>query len=507
MITSSQFTGITLLGIHGHQEIRQPLGDGLNILFGKNGSGKTTFLHVIANLLERDFERFCYVRFDEIEAITSGGTEVRLRQYGSWPDPSIEVTLDGKIIGNVKRDDPALGEIETALRNVLGGRPVYLPAFRPILEATYTNRRTFSPGEREENEAEIHKIMKRESYDEEQVRNFYRNPYPYMQRDRAEMVAQKTLLCRRWFGKFVPIIRYPSLNNIQIEIISELEQARFDIHKADQRILSSVFLKVIESIVSDRTPPQNAADEGDASDSDLEHTMREVQRHLAILNPVQTTESDIYTELARLVEKYKSGDDPAETSLFKRVLAVYEEALSERTVIQTSSYAPIKLFQRSVNQFLEGKDDSRDDGLVGAKSSPSGKRLELNYGPTSTRRDLEPRIRLANGDVTGLQVLSSGERHVLSLIFSATHMRSSDGIVLIDEPELSLHVDWQRIILGEILKQAGGRQVIACTHSPEVAAEHITNLRELAPRPWVSRSVAEQPVDDAGSVLDEESES
>ena len=58
-------------------------------------------------------------------------------------------------------------------------------------------------------------------------------------------------------------------------------------------------------------------------------------------------------------------------------------------------------------------------------------------------------------------------------------MSQEDGIVLIDEPELSLHVDWQRIILGEMMKQVGNRQVIACTHSPEIAAEHLKLTREL----------------------------
>ena len=54
-----------------------------------------------------------------------------------------------------------------------------------------------------------------------------------------------------------------------------------------------------------------------------------------------------------------------------------------------------------------------------------------------------------------------------------------DGIVLIDEPELSLHVDWQRKILSEMCKQAGGRQVIACTHAPEVAADHLDRFIRL----------------------------
>jgi len=39
-------------------------------------------------------------------------------------------------------------------------------------------------------------------------------------------------------------------------------------------------------------------------------------------------------------------------------------------------------------------------------------------------------------------------------------------MVLIDEPELSLSLDWQRQILPDVLKAPTCQQVIAITHSP-----------------------------------------
>ena len=70
------------------------------------------------------------------------------------------------------------------------------------------------------------------------------------------------------------------------------------------------------------------------------------------------------------------------------------------------------------------------------------------------------------------------------MLFCATHMSPADGVMLIDEPEISLHVDWQRIILDEIMRQAGDRQVIVCTHSPEVVAEHRDALVKLSSEAW-----------------------
>jgi len=58
------------------------------------------------------------------------------------------------------------------------------------------------------------------------------------------------------------------------------------------------------------------------------------------------------------------------------------------------------------------------------------------------------------------------------MLFSASRLATNQGTFLVDEPELSLHVDWQRCILTELMKQAVDRQIIACTHSPEVGADH-----------------------------------
>lgn len=72
---------------------------------------------------------------------------------------------------------------------------------------------------------------------------------------------------------------------------------------------------------------------------------------------------------------------------------------------------------------------------------------------------------------------------MLTLLFSATHMSTNDGIVLIDEPELSLHVDWQRVILSRLAALAGDRQIIASTHAPEVAGSHLDRLVPLTSVP------------------------
>jgi hypothetical protein len=48
----------------------------------------------------------------------------------------------------------------------------------------------------------------------------------------------------------------------------------------------------------------------------------------------------------------------------------------------------------------------------------------------------------ANGKQIGLASLSSGEKHLIELFVEILLGRESS--ILIDEPEISIHVDWQR---------------------------------------------------------------
>lgn len=60
--------------------------------------------------------------------------------------------------------------------------------------------------------------------------------------------------------------------------------------------------------------------------------------------------------------------------------------------------------------------------------------------------------------------LSAGEKQMLSFIcYNAFY---SDAVFLIDEPELSLHVDWQRQLFAILKEQGSSNQFIIATHSP-----------------------------------------
>ena len=66
--------------------------------------------------------------------------------------------------------------------------------------------------------------------------------------------------------------------------------------------------------------------------------------------------------------------------------------------------------------------------------------------------------------------LSSGEKQMLSFL---CYNAFTEGMaIFIDEPELSLHVDWQRRLLPTLLKQEQRNQFFVATHSPFIYTKY-----------------------------------
>lgn len=60
--------------------------------------------------------------------------------------------------------------------------------------------------------------------------------------------------------------------------------------------------------------------------------------------------------------------------------------------------------------------------------------------------------------------LSAGEKQMLSFLCYNTF--SKNKVIFIDEPELSLHPDWQRLLIPTLLRQGSNNQFFIATHSP-----------------------------------------
>lgn len=71
-------------------------------------------------------------------------------------------------------------------------------------------------------------------------------------------------------------------------------------------------------------------------------------------------------------------------------------------------------------------------------------------------------------EILPLYKLSSGEKQLLIILLKVFLMDERPAILLMDEPEISLHVEWQHILFEEIRLLNPNCQIITSTHSPSL---------------------------------------
>jgi ABC-type ATPase involved in cell division len=77
--------------------------------------------------------------------------------------------------------------------------------------------------------------------------------------------------------------------------------------------------------------------------------------------------------------------------------------------------------------------------------------------------------------------LSSGEQHLIVVTFRLLFEAEPGELVLVDEPEISLHVAWQRQFLDDLQRIAGLRELrfIVATHSPQIVGRWTSRLVQI----------------------------
>lgn len=140
------------------------------------------------------------------------------------------------------------------------------------------------------------------------------------------------------------------------------------------------------------------------------------------------------------------------------VLAVYVQDAERKLAVFDELYQQVSTFTKIANsRFLHKK------VAVGTK------------GLRVSRKD---------GTTLDLEKLSSGEQHELVMLYELLFRASSNSLILIDEPELSLHVAWQEKWvedLEEIAELSDFRAIVA-THSPEIIGGRWSRTVELKGR-------------------------
>ena len=102
-------------------------------------------------------------------------------------------------------------------------------------------------------------------------------------------------------------------------------------------------------------------------------------------------------------------------------------------------------------------------------------KMNYNYRHKEIRVDREHGLVAVSDDGQRLELdcLSSGEQHELVLYYDLLFKVPSNTIVLIDEPELSLHVAWQKKFLPDLLEiiALSSFDTLIATHSPYIVGD------------------------------------
>ena len=87
------------------------------------------------------------------------------------------------------------------------------------------------------------------------------------------------------------------------------------------------------------------------------------------------------------------------------------------------------------------------------------------------------------GEVLMPYQLSSGEKQMLAILLTVLVEDGQDYVLFMDEPEVSLHIEWQKRLIDLILELNPNVQIILTTHSPAVIMngwlDDVTEVTEI----------------------------
>lgn len=142
----------------------------------------------------------------------------------------------------------------------------------------------------------------------------------------------------------------------------------------------------------------------------------------------------------------------------KLVMEPYVGSLQARLDALAPVYNSIKTFIGNLNEFFSYK----------SISFKAGKGFEITN---------------EWGNVLSTDQLSSGEQQLLLIFCYALAAGDKSSVLIIDEPEISLNVEWQRRLIDALRKitESSKNQLVFATHSIELLAQHSENVWPLNP--------------------------
>ena len=230
------------------------------------------------------------------------------------------------------------------------------------------------------------------------------------------------------------------VERISLELRELIRDSRQEYSKQSWKLDGSFITRAAETLKS--RAPLSDEDRGK-----LVHQISELQGRL-VTCALATSQADI-------------PQFPSDSPEVKVILDLYLSDLLEKAQASLVVLRRLEIFEAILNAHFTDKDA----------------RLRVESGLTIRRRKNDAPIPLDR--------LSSGERHLIVLFHHLIFKAQPGGICLIDEPEISLHIDWQERFIDSVAKVAAvsPQQYLIATHSPSIVGNHHELMRDIRGEP------------------------
>lgn len=244
-------------------------------------------------------------------------------------------------------------------------------------------------------------------------------------------------------------VQHLYLDNIKMENVEEILLERYQIARllATRKIQSALFDTLAIAISRD----QPTVDTDDRFEDDLYSLLIENRE--------------------RVIEAL---DDGSENNFKRGVMDILSTLDDESTYSRVQSSSLLKMLLRNILNELQVEKlmlnsinvliDKFNGYLIG------GKKLVVGYD----------KAHVTIGEKThSIHELSSGERHMLTFLSLVLFSGRERNFLIIDEPEISLNLTWQRNLLDVFSELVPQTQIIVASHSPAMAGKNRDRLSEL----------------------------